>query len=309
MNDQPRLSDGRRPDLLPDAVLRYADHQDGLLDVHLPRPTYATARTRGHQQPRPAGADGPVRRVVVLLHGGFWKTAYDRRHTRPMARALNEAGFCVVTPEYRRVGPGGSGGWPRTAQDVRRAVDRLPELLAGIDLDLSPGQTELQVIGHSAGGQLALWLTSALMADRRDDALPLARTVALAPVCDLRQAIRRGLGADAAAAFLGEDPDRALAEADPLTLLDRRPPGAVHVIHGTGDEVVPVELSHGLVERHPWVQLTELPVGHFELIEPAEPAFGAVVEALRSATGPSSRRDGDRHDGDRRDGDRHDWAG
>ncbi|HEX7718103.1 MAG TPA: hypothetical protein VF416_12500, partial [Marmoricola sp.] len=53
---------------LPDAVLRYDDHEDALLDVHLPV--------------APNGV------TLLLLHGGFWKTAYDRTHTRAMAAAL-----------------------------------------------------------------------------------------------------------------------------------------------------------------------------------------------------------------------------
>ena len=59
---------------------------------------------------------GPETPLVVLLHGGFWKSEWDRRHTRPMARALAEAGCTVATPEYRRVG--GGGGWPVTGDDV-----------------------------------------------------------------------------------------------------------------------------------------------------------------------------------------------
>src|SRR5215218_5364061 len=101
---------------LPDAVLRYDDHDDALLDVHLPR--------------TPNGV------TVLLLHGGFWKTAYDRTHTRPMAVALAAEGFVVASPEYRRVGPGGAGGWPRTGADVERAATRLPGLLAGIGVDV-----------------------------------------------------------------------------------------------------------------------------------------------------------------------------
>lgn len=241
------------PDALPDAVFRYAEHADGLLDVHLPP-----------QPSRPT-------RVVVLLHGGFWKTAYDRKHTRPVARALADAGLVVATPEYRRVGPGGTGGWPRTGTDVRRAVDELPGLLAGIGVEVD----ELQVLGHSAGGHLALWLATT--------GLPIARTVALAPVGDLREAIRLGLGSDATVAFLGDrDRDNALAEADPRLLLAERPQGAVHVIHGTDDADVPVSLSRGLVEQHGWIRLTELPVGHFEVIDPGHDAFATVLRSLLS---------------------------
>ena len=61
---------------LPDATVRWADHQDGLLDVHLPD---------GRLPTRAAG-------VVLLVHGGFWKAAYDRHHTRAQARALADRG-------------------------------------------------------------------------------------------------------------------------------------------------------------------------------------------------------------------------
>ena len=73
---------------LPDATARYAGHQDAVVDLHLPAGSL------------PTGPDTPL---VVLLHGGFWKQEWDRRHTRPMARALAERGLVVATPEYRRV--------------------------------------------------------------------------------------------------------------------------------------------------------------------------------------------------------------
>jgi len=232
---------------LPDAVLRYDAHDDALLDVHLP--------------PEPNGI------TVFLLHGGFWKTAYDRRHTRPMAVDLAARGFLVATPEYRRVGPGGSGGWLATGADVQRAATRLPDLLAGIGEEVGA----LRVMGHSAGGHLALWLATT--------EVPIDRVVALAPVCDLREAIRRGLGSDAARAFLGEiDPD----EADPMLLLDRRPAADIRIVHGVDDDVVPVDLARGLVARHPWIRLDEVPAAHFEVIEPDSHVWPAVLTALTS---------------------------
>ena len=236
------------PTDLPDAVVRYDDHDDALVDVHVP--------------------SAPNGVTVLLLHGGFWKTAYDRTHTRELAVALARDGFLVTTPEYRRVGPGGGGGWPRTGADVRRAAARLPELLGEVGQETGT----LRVAGHSAGGHLALWLAT--------QDLPVDRVVALAPVCDLREAIRLGLGSDAARAFLGEiDPD----EADPMVLLDPRPAADITIVHGVEDDVVPVSLSRGLVERHPWVRLEEVPGGHFEVIEPGSVAWPAVVEALTAS--------------------------
>jgi acetyl esterase/lipase len=231
--------------MLPDATVRYADHDDAVIDLHLP--------------------EEPSGRLVVLVHGGFWKQVWDRRHTRTMARALADAGCVVATPEYRRVG--GGGGWPTTCEDVRDAVARLPELLAGLDVPVGP----LTVTGHSAGGHLALWLATT--------GLRIERVVALAPVCDLEAAARLGLGDDATQAFLGGVD---AAEADPMLLFSQRPPAEVVIVHGVEDDDVPVSLSRGFTAAHPWVELREVPVGHMEVIEPASLAWPVVLDALGS---------------------------
>jgi pimeloyl-ACP methyl ester carboxylesterase len=101
--------------------------------------------------------------------------------------------------------------------------------------------------------------------------------VALAPVCDLGEAIRLGLGDDATTAFLdGADP----AAADPMVLLADRPEAEVEIVHGINDVDVPISLSRRLVAAHPWVRLHEVPTAHMELIEPGSSAWPAVVEAL-----------------------------
>ena len=62
------------------------------------------------------------------------------------------------------------------------------------------------------------------------------RVVALAPVCDLREAIRLGLGDGATPAFLdGADP----AAADPMMLFADRPDAEVEIVHGVDDVDVP----------------------------------------------------------------------
>lgn len=240
--------------MLPDATVRYADHPEAVIDLHVP-----------------ASGTG---RSLVLLHGGFWKSQWDRRHTRAMARSLAERGWLVATPEYRRVGNG--GGWPTTGEDVLRAVNGLPGLLEGLGLPVEGPAGRMVVTGHSAGGHLALWLATTC--------LPIERVVALAPVCDLGEAIRLGLGDSATQALLGGvDPD----PADPMVLFGERPPAEIVIVHGTDDEDVPVSLSRGFAAAYPFVRLLELPgVGHMELIDPGSgPTFDQVVGALQAPPG------------------------
>ena len=236
---------------LPDAVVRYAAHEDGLVDVHLP------------------AGPGP-HPLVVYVHGGFWKQEYDRRHARPLCSALAAEGYVVAVPEYRRVG--GGGGWPTTLEDVDAAVAALPELLAGLGVTT----TRTSYVGHSAGGHLVLWLA--------DQGHPVDRVVGLAPVGDLRAAARDGLGDDAAQALLGGDPDEVperYAAADPALRLSPATPCDLVVLHGLDDDVVPVGNSRGLVARHPFVELVELPgVDHMAAIDPESKAFGALLGTL-----------------------------
>jgi len=67
--------------------------------------------------------------LVLLLHGGFWRAAYDRAHLGPLAAALAAEGYVVCSPEFRRVGQPG-GGWPGTFDDIAAAVDTLPGAVA-----------------------------------------------------------------------------------------------------------------------------------------------------------------------------------
>ena len=107
-----------------------------------------------------AGTNFPV---AIVIHGGCWSanlpglpselTSHDL--LRPLSAALAQQGIATWNIEYRRNGNSG-GGWPGTYQDIGHAADILPQLAAANHLDLS----RVIVIGHSAGGQLALWLAA-----------------------------------------------------------------------------------------------------------------------------------------------------
>jgi acetyl esterase/lipase len=235
----------------PDAVLRYAAHDDGLVDVHLPP---------GPTRPRP---------LLVHLHGGFWRRAYDRTHARPLANELAARGYVVALPEYRR----GPGAWPDTAADLDAALAALPGLLAGLGV----ATTTTTFSGHSAGGHLALWLAN--------QPHPVDRVVALAPVGNLRKAAEHGMGSGATVDFLGGTPEQvpeAYDAADPATRMRHRPEADVVVVHGAVDQDVPVESSRGLAARFDWLDYRELPgVDHFAVIDPLSQAWPQVLAAIR----------------------------
>jgi hypothetical protein len=78
---------------------------------------------------------------------------YELQTAAPFAAALARVGIATWNIEYRRAGDPG-GGWPGSFQDLARATDFLQTIAAKYFLDLK----RVISIGHSAGGQLALWL-------------------------------------------------------------------------------------------------------------------------------------------------------
>ena len=95
----------------------------------------------------PSGA-GP-HPVAVVVHGGYWRAQYDRSLMEGLCLDLAAHGLAAWNLEYRRVG--GGGGWPETFLDVAAGVDALDGIDAPLDL------SRVVAVGHSAGGQLALW--------------------------------------------------------------------------------------------------------------------------------------------------------
>lgn len=224
---------------------------------------------------------------VVFVHGGFWRAAYTRRHARRFCGALAAAGNTVYSIEYGRPGAGESG-WPGTFRDVAAAVDMcVSDVSAG-----DPGG-RIVLVGHSAGGQLALW---AAARHRLGAGAPqelgrlapagVAGVVALAGVCDLGLASRLAIGNGAVDQFMGGDPkSRAerFAVADPARLVPTGVPGIL--IHGELDTSVPLDVSRSYASAacaagdrcEVW---TLRGTGHLELINPYSGAWPYVLAAI-----------------------------
>ncbi len=125
--------------------------------------------------------------VVVLIHGGCWLAQYDYQYLNHLAAALTAQGVATWTIEYRRLGDEG-GGWPNTLLDVAKATDGLRQIAKSHPIDVS----RVISMGHSAGGQLALWLGARHKLDVRSalylpTPLALKGVVGLAAITDLAQ--------------------------------------------------------------------------------------------------------------------------
>jgi acetyl esterase/lipase len=238
----------------------------------------------------PSGA-GP-HPLVVLIHGGSWYKRHGKIVMRALARDLRASGFAVWNIEYRRVGNG--GGWPSTLSDVAAAIDYVGRLQAPLDL------SRASVVGHSAGGQLALWAASRVREQwdaraesgerERAEPLRLRHAVALAGVCDLAGAYRLWRGG-AVRAFIGGSPDEVperFAVADPIALLPLGVPALL--VHGTSDETVSVRLSRSYAraaraagDSVELIEIEGVDGGHRAHVDPRAGAWPAVVDWLQAA--------------------------
>lgn len=224
--------------------------------------------------------------VVIVVHGGCWFAEYDLHHLAAFSDALTKLGVATWTIEYRRIGDKG-GAWPGTFQDVAKGADFLREVAKRHPLDLS----RVVVIGHSAGGQLALWLaarknlpkTSVLYAA---NPLPLIGVVSLAGISDLKKyrpncddSVNKLLGGSPA-----QFPER-YQQTSPIELLPLHVP--VRLIHGAKDRIVPLDLGKEFEasarDKGDDVTLTTLDAaGHFDLISPVSNVWATVEASLRA---------------------------
>jgi acetyl esterase/lipase len=201
---------------------------------------------------------------AVFIHGGFWRAKYDLSHANPLCAALAARGIITASLEYRRIGDLG-GGWPGTFDDV----------IAGFKAASEQVGRSPVVIGHSAGGHLALRLAS--------ETISLKAVVALAPVADLRLAFEMNLSNGAVVEFLGGTPEQIPGRYDEACAITRPVSVPCIIVHGTNDEDVPIEISRPFVRTRqndpkPPI-LFEIPgAGHMELIDPESPAGLTVID-------------------------------
>jgi acetyl esterase/lipase len=244
----------------PGSIIAYGDHADHLGELRAP------------------SGPGP-HPVVVLIHGGFWHHYWERDLMDDLAIDLVDAGLATWNIEYRR----GPGSWALAVADVARAIDHL-RLLAH---EHRLASDRIALVGHSAGGHLALWAGGRPRhGPRAETALVPALVVPLAPVSDLVECAARNLGQGAAIEFFAAAPD---AEPDRYRALDplqRLPIGvATRIVQGMADGPDLIDLNRRFTARASdagdAIELHELDgADHFDVIDARSDAWAHVRRLL-----------------------------
>jgi acetyl esterase/lipase len=227
----------------------------------------------------PRGA-GPFP-VAIVVHGGFWKSQYDRSLMEGLCGDLAAHGLAAWNLEYRRVG--GGGGWPETFLDVASGIDHVADLDAPLDL------SQVIAVGHSAGGQLAFWAAARPglpeEAPGHSPRVSITGAVSQAGVLDLTLAAGLMPSSTPTLALLG-DPTQKYERyvlASPRERLPLRIPQLV--LHGDRDDTVSMRIATSYAAAATEVgDPCELRVltntGHFEHIDARAPAWHAARDWL-----------------------------
>lgn len=188
----------------------------------------------------PEGAPTEPVPVVAVIHGGSWSGRYALNLGTQYAVEFARAGFAAWNIEYRRIDAGGA--WPEISSDVLAAVNAIGDVVqehSALRFDMG----DVRLIGHSAGGHLAMWA-----AGQEDSIIELSRVVCQAGVLDLTVGPAKGIVSPVLEELLGvayDDDPEAYRAASPIHLLPTGIP--VRCIHGGLDVQVPVSQSERYV--------------------------------------------------------------
>ncbi len=228
--------------------------------------------------------------VMILIHGGCWLSEFDIHHIGKLADAFARHGIATWTVEYRRVGDEG-GGWPGTFQDIEQSAAQMLAVADQYSLDTS----RVIVAGHSAGGQLALWLAAgpkfhdnALFASAK--LVTLRGVLALAPAPDLETLQQAGVCGNVVDKLMGGSPGafpERYALGSPVDLVPIGVPQLL-VIGAHDDNWGPGGRRYFAAAQaaHDQIRLIEAPQsGHFEMIDPDSTTWPLVLNAAYELLG------------------------
>jgi len=245
----------------------------------------------------PAG--GGLYPVVVLIHGGCWKEPYAvLRDLGPLGDALKKDGIATWNIEYRRLYEPGSG-WPGTYLDIGHALDHLRLIAKEHRLDLN----RIVVLGHSAGGHLAMWAAARARLPKEsplyvDNPLQVRGVINLAGTMDMTDNIKNmeaGCRDKVVTGMLGGTPQEVPERYAQVSVMSLVPLGVPQIlIWGEYEEFVPLPLAQKYVNMATragdTARINIVPgVGHFDLASPftkSWPVLRSSIKAMLDGTPP-----------------------
>ncbi|GAB3200094.1 acetyl esterase/lipase [Pontibacter aydingkolensis] len=226
--------------------------------------------------------------VVVVVHGGCWLSAYNLNYMSHVSEALTKEGYATWNIEFRRVGDAG-GGYPGTFRDVAMATDFVRKMAKKYPVN----SKKVAVMGHSAGGHLALWLAARKGLSRKSDLytkkpLKLRGVIALAGIPDLATySMDKGSCNTAVEKLMdgmpGAQPYR-YRQASPAQMLPLGVPQ--RLVQGANDPIVPVtqsqQYAHSAKAKGDDTQVILLEnTGHFDVVAPMSAAWPSILSAVK----------------------------
>jgi acetyl esterase/lipase len=217
--------------------------------------------------------------LIVIIHGGCWVSAIaDYQFMEPFAAAMFEAGYATYNLEYRSLGDIG-GGHPGTFDDIQLGINFLESLSNQYPIDLQ----KVILVGHSAGGHLALWSAlSGNLSFQPKGIISLAGIVDLFTYFD-REGNKCGSHIDELMGGLPEKLDSVYRAYSPvfLPVVNQK----LSMVHGAKDPIVPIDhiqsfISQGQKENNQLRSVIIEEAGHFELVAPSGYAWEVILNEI-----------------------------
>ncbi|WP_404400083.1 alpha/beta hydrolase [Idiomarina seosinensis] len=209
----------------------------------------------------------PQQPALFFIHGGCWLSEYDVQHSYPLSAALNRQGYTLYSAEYRRSGESG-GGWPKTFTDVRNAFRHF------IRQHQANSEAPVIVVGHSAGGHLAL-----LLAADEEFKADIDAVVGLAAITDIKvYAGGQNSCEKVTQDFMGATPEAAPELYTAANPAEQNNHPNITLLQGAADNIVSPDYASAISPAR--VRLIDA-AGHFDLIHPKSDAFSELLSILR----------------------------
>ncbi|WP_299326956.1 alpha/beta hydrolase [Parasphingopyxis sp.] len=225
--------------------------------------------------------------VVLMIHGGCWQTDIAERDIMNwIAGDLRDRGIAVWNIEYRGVDRDG-GGYPGTYEDVAAAAQSLIDHRRQYNI----AEWNTVVIGHSAGGHLALWLAASQPQFRvalSPHSLNIRTVISQGGLPDLEAGTQREghpCGTEAPRLMMGGRPN--------LTSPQRmRAPGVRQIlVNADRDRIAPPEYAEAYRNANLARDVTDIELvvipgeGHVELVTPGTASWERQVALIEAALG------------------------